>query len=164
MEDEKPSTVICTVVAMDHTSFCYRVCSVCERTLPENSTPALCKSCDFNVFNPGSSSSKRLYRVLCSVATDEKVFVVICFDRAARVLFGCSADEFFDFAKLNPFAGVTAGKVLEGEMFRMTLSKPRNGNARHLRVTSVVPLRSNFRPAIETLKSLYGVGAGISSF
>lgn len=40
-----------------------------------------------------------------SIATDKKVQTVICFDRAARVLFGCSADEFFDFAKLHPFAG-----------------------------------------------------------
>lgn len=40
-----------------------------------------------------------------SIASDTKVFVVICFDRAARVLFGCSADEFFDFVKLHPFAG-----------------------------------------------------------
>lgn len=42
-----------------------------------------------------------------SIATDTKVFVVIMFDRAARVLFGCSADEFFDFAKTHPFAGIT---------------------------------------------------------
>jgi hypothetical protein len=40
-----------------------------------------------------------------SVATETKVFVVIMFDRAARVLLGCSADEFFDFAKMHPFAG-----------------------------------------------------------
>ena len=40
-----------------------------------------------------------------SIATDTKVFVVVMFDRAARVLFGCSADEFFDFAKIHPFAG-----------------------------------------------------------
>lgn len=48
--------------------------------------------------------------VLCfywqmSIASDTKVFVVVMFDRAARVLFGCSADEFFDFAKLHPFSG-----------------------------------------------------------
>ena len=54
----------------------------------------------------------------------------------------------------------TAGKILEGEMFRMTLSKPKNGNAQHLRVVSVVPLRSGFRPAIETLRELYGVKRG----
>lgn len=40
-----------------------------------------------------------------SVASDTRVFTAICFDRAAKVLFGCSADEFFDFAKLHPFAG-----------------------------------------------------------
>ncbi|KAF8403122.1 hypothetical protein HHK36_011216 [Tetracentron sinense] len=164
MEGDKPSTVMCRVVAMDPRNFCYSVCSACERTLahPENSSsgPSICKFCDFKAFNPGSSGSKRLYRILLSVASETKVFVVICFDRAARVLFGCSADEFFHFAKLNPFAAVTAGKVLEGEMFRMTLSKPKNGNAQHLRVASVVPLSSGFCPAIETLRKLYGVGAG----
>ncbi|OWM67112.1 hypothetical protein CDL15_Pgr000564 [Punica granatum] len=60
-----------------------------------------------------------------SVATDQKVFTAICFDRTARVIFGCSADEFFDFAKLHPFAPAAASRVLEGEMFRMTLSMPK---------------------------------------
>ncbi|CAL5426466.1 unnamed protein product [Camellia sinensis] len=95
-----------------------------------------------------------------SIASDTKVFVVIMFDRAARVLFGCSADEFFDFAKLHPFTAETAAKVLEGEMLRVTLSKPKNGNAQHQRVVAVVPLRSGFRPAIETLRELYGVTVG----
>lgn len=40
-----------------------------------------------------------------SIATDTSVKTVICFDRAATVLFGCSADEFFHFTKLNPLAG-----------------------------------------------------------
>lgn len=51
----------------------------------------------------------------------------------------------------------TASKVLEGQMFKMTLSKPKNGNAQHLRVSSVVPLSSCYRPTIETLRRLYGV-------
>jgi hypothetical protein len=46
---------------------------------------------------------------------------------------------------------------LEGEMCRMTLSKPKNGNAQHLRAVSIVPLRSGFKPAIESLKEFYGV-------
>ncbi|KAA8544132.1 hypothetical protein F0562_022144 [Nyssa sinensis] len=164
MEGDKPTTLMCTVVAVDHTNFCYRVCSVCERTLPDNinnTTSSICKYCNFNnAFNRGSSSSKRLFRVLMSIASETKVFVVICFDRVARVLFGCSADEFFDFAKLHPLSAVTAGKILEGEMLRVTLSKPKNGNAQHLRVVSVVPLRSGFRPAIETLRELYGARVG----
>ncbi|KAH7561109.1 hypothetical protein JRO89_XS10G0175000 [Xanthoceras sorbifolium] len=92
-----------------------------------------------------------------SIATDTKVKVVICFDRAARVFFGCSADEFFHFAKLHPFAAMTASKVLQGQMFRLTLSKPKNGNAQHLRVSSVVPLSSGYRPTIEALREMYGV-------
>lgn len=40
-----------------------------------------------------------------SIATDTKVVTLVCFDRVARVLFGCSADEFFDFAKLHPLSG-----------------------------------------------------------
>ncbi|KAE9461231.1 hypothetical protein C3L33_06822, partial [Rhododendron williamsianum] len=195
MEGDKPltATLMCTVVAVDHTHLCYRVCSLCEKTLPEtdknnntsssssSSSSSACKYC--NAFNPVSSNPKRLFRVLMSIASDTKVFVVVMFDRAARVLFGCSADEFFDFAKLHPFSGTltfssltpdllscvisflgmqiqlrvvvrsfaeTAAKALEGEMLRVTLSKPKNGNAQHQRVVSVVPLRSGFRPAMRT--------------
>lgn len=53
------------------------------------------------------------------------------------------------------YAAGCVGKALEGEMLRVTLSQPKNGNARHLRVVSVVPLRSGFQPIITTLKELY---------
>lgn len=156
MEDEKPQSLICAIVAVDPTNdFSYMVCSVCEKTL--SSPNSLCKFCKNNSFRPGCFGSKRLFRLLMSVASDTKVFRVICFDRAAKVLFGCSADEFFNFAKLHPFAATNVGKILEGELFRMTLSKPKNGNAEHLRVVSIVPLRSGFQSAIKSLKELYGV-------
>ena len=58
------------------------------------------------------------------------------------------------------YAAVSASRILEGEMFKMTLSKPKNGNAQHLRVVSVVPLRTGFQPAIETLRKLYGKRVG----
>ncbi|KAL3629541.1 hypothetical protein CASFOL_026763 [Castilleja foliolosa] len=158
MEIDKPTTIMCTVVAIDHTNLCYRVCSLCEKTLPENPTASACKPCNCSKsFNFSNSSSKRLFRVLMSIATDTKVFVVIMFDRAARVLFGCSADEFFDFAKTHPYAAMAVARALEGEMLTVTLSNPKNGNAQHLRVVSVVPLRSGFKPAIETMRDLYRV-------
>lgn len=160
MEGEKPTTLVCTVLTINHTNLCYRVCAVCERTRPDNDPTSLCKFCNFNAFNSVSSASKRLFRVLMSIASDTKVFTVICFDRMAKVIFGCSADEFFDFAKLHPFAAVSASRILEGEMFKMTLSKPKNGNAQHLRVVSIVPLRTGFQPAIETLRKLYGKRVG----
>lgn len=150
---DKPWTLTCTVVAVDHTNFSYRVCSVCERVLPD--AAAVSASCHHSAAADNRPSSKHLFRVLISVASDSKVFVVICFDRASRVLFGCSADEFLDFIKLHPFAAAAAGEALEGEMFRMTLSKPKNGNAQHLRVVSIVPLRSGFQPAIVSLRQLY---------
>ena len=63
-----------------------------------------------NIFFSGVVSADEIlydnsFFLQVSIASDTKVFVVICFDRAARVLFGCSADEFFDFVKLHPFAG-----------------------------------------------------------
>ncbi|XP_019188980.1 PREDICTED: uncharacterized protein LOC109183353 isoform X2 [Ipomoea nil] len=156
-----PTTTNCTIVAVDHTNIYYRVCAGCERPLPDpnpNTPSPLCTYChSTNALNPPSSASKLLFRVLVSIATDTKVFVVILFDRAARVLFGCSADEFFEFAKTRPFAG----KALEGEMLRVTLSQPKNGNARHLRVVSVVPLRSGFQPIIKTLRELYQIRGGL---
>ncbi|KNA16598.1 hypothetical protein SOVF_087640 [Spinacia oleracea] len=155
MGDEKPQTVLCSIIAVETTNdFSYLVCSLCEKPLPN--PLSLCKFCNRNSFN-SSSASKRLFRLLVSIASDTRVFRVICFDRAAKVLFGCSANEFFDFAKLHPFAATNAGKILEGEMCRMTLAKPKNGNAEHLRVTSVVPLSSGFQPVIQSLKELYGV-------
>ncbi|MFS7993042.1 putative nucleic acid-binding protein [Helianthus anomalus] len=71
MEPEKLSaTTICTVVSIDHTDLHYTDCSLCERTLPDSLTR--CNHC------PGSgSTSKRLFRVLMSVATDTNVFVVV---------------------------------------------------------------------------------------
>jgi hypothetical protein len=65
MEGDKPTALMCTVLAIDYTSFCYRVCSVCERTLPDNPT-SFCKFCNFNAFNSVSTGSKRLFRVLVS--------------------------------------------------------------------------------------------------
>ncbi|XP_057247703.1 uncharacterized protein LOC104902893 [Beta vulgaris subsp. vulgaris] len=154
MVDENPQNLMCTIIAVDTSNnFSYLVCSLCEKPLPN--TLSLCQFCNRNAFNSTSFASKRLFRLLMSIASDTKVFRVICFDRAAKVLFGCSADEFFDFAKLHPFAAATAGHFLEGEMCRMTLAKPKNGNAEHVRVTSVVPLSSGFQPVIQSLKQYY---------
>ncbi|XP_010045318.2 uncharacterized protein LOC104434064 [Eucalyptus grandis] len=148
------TTEVCAVLAIDHANLLYRACSICERSLPDDPS-SLCKYCNPSSFDPGSPRSKRLFRLLMSIATDKKVFTVICFDRVARIMFGTSADEFFDFAKLHPFAAAAAARILEGELFRMTLSKPQSGNAQHLRVTSLVPMRSGYQPVIEGLRELY---------
>jgi hypothetical protein len=99
---EATETVLCTLLAVDLTDYCYRVCSRCQRVLPSDNngfaSSSFCKFCK-------SKEPKLLYRILMSIATDASVKTVICFDRAATVLFGCSADEFFHFTKLNPLAG-----------------------------------------------------------
>ncbi|CAN0916469.1 hypothetical protein LINGRAHAP2_LOCUS29729 [Linum grandiflorum] len=144
-----------TILAIDDTNLSYRACSVCERTLPETPANSTCKFCTaFNAGQPPPPPA-RFFRILMSIATETEVMNVMCFDRAARVLIGCSADEFFHFAKLHPFAAANCGKMLEGEMVKMTLSKPRNGNAQHLRAVSIVPLRTGFQPAITSLRELY---------
>ncbi|KAJ1425904.1 hypothetical protein SESBI_10624 [Sesbania bispinosa] len=143
---EEGRGISCTVLAIDHTNMYYRACAVCEKTIPTDTF--LCKFCH-------NAPSKRLFRILMSVATDTKVATVICFDRVAKLLFGCSADDFFDFSKLHPFSGITVNEILEGEMFTMTFSKPVNGNAQNIRVASVVPLSSVFRPLIEVLRERY---------
>uniref|UniRef100_A0A7N0VDH1 Uncharacterized protein n=1 Tax=Kalanchoe fedtschenkoi TaxID=63787 RepID=A0A7N0VDH1_KALFE len=96
-------------------------------------------------------------RIQISLASDTEVFVLICFDRGAKVLLGCSDDELFHFAKYHPFTATTVGRILEGEMLRVTLSKSKKGYSQHVRVASVVPLRTGFQPAISTLKKIYKV-------
>ncbi|XP_057528116.1 uncharacterized protein LOC130806904 isoform X3 [Amaranthus tricolor] len=101
MADEKPETY--AIVAIDTSNdFSYLVCSVCEK--PLHNPTFLCNFCNAKAFNTSSFGSKRLFRILMSIASDTRVFKVICFDRAAKVLFGCSADEFFHFAKFHPFS------------------------------------------------------------
>ncbi|KAM2523048.1 hypothetical protein PS1_029913 [Malus domestica] len=63
----------------------------------------------------------------------------------------------FDFAKFHPFAAANASRILDGEKFRLTISKPKTGNAQHLRAVQVIPLRSGFQPAVVSLRQLYGV-------
>ncbi|XP_009413183.1 uncharacterized protein LOC103994548 [Musa acuminata AAA Group] len=148
----------CSVVAVDTSAFCYRVCSICERTLSD--TASNCPVCSRRIPNAGS---KHVYRLLVSVGTVDRVMVVVCFDRVARVLMGCSADDWTDFLGAHPSAREKVGELLQGEMLRMTLSRSRKGNAEHLRVASVVPLRAGFRPVIDRLRRLYGVEAGAPS-
>ena len=42
-----------------------------------------------------------------SIATEDCAIVVVVFDRAARLLFGCSADKFLQFASQTPCAGTS---------------------------------------------------------
>ncbi|KAG0454447.1 hypothetical protein HPP92_025751 [Vanilla planifolia] len=142
----------CSIVEVDTTSFSYLACSTCERPLPVDSP--ICRFCSKKCAFP--AASKRLYRLLLSVATSETVLPVVCFDRAARVLIGCSADELFDFCTSHSSAAEMMGEIMEGEMLQMTLCETKKGNGKHLRVVSVVPLRTGFRPTIHTLRTLYG--------
>lgn len=56
-------------------------------------------------------------------------------------------------------AAIAASQALEGEMLSVTLSKSKKGDAQHLRVVSVVPMRNDFQPVIHTLRELFSVRA-----
>ncbi|WOL10397.1 hypothetical protein Cni_G19152 [Canna indica] len=155
---EKPWTPpYCSLVAVDTSNFCYHACAICERTLPDRRSD--CCFCSRRTTNPGS---KRLYRLLLSVGTFDRVVPVVCFDRAARVLMGCSADEWASFLAAHPPAMEKAGEMLQGEMLKVTLSQSKWGNAEHLRASSVVPLRAGFRPVVDRLRRLYEMETGTS--
>ncbi|XP_010236649.3 uncharacterized protein LOC104584184 [Brachypodium distachyon] len=94
----------------------------------------------------------RVCQLLLSVATHDLVFPVMLFDRAARTLIGCHADELARF-----FA---AADTMRGEMCRMALREPANGKGgEHLPAVSVVPMiRDGFRPFVDALRTLYPRG------
>ncbi|XVF05743.1 hypothetical protein REPUB_Repub05bG0198500 [Reevesia pubescens] len=151
MEINYPITLICKIIDMDQSSFSYKACSVCETALPE--TPG--SVCNNENCNGRRYPYKRLFRLLFSIETDTMGFKVICFDRAANVIFGCSAQEFFEFAMQHPFAAKNARNALVGEMFKITLKEPKRAKAEHRRMTNVVPLRTDFQPVIKSLEKLY---------
>ncbi|XP_078168957.1 replication factor-A carboxy-terminal domain protein [Carex rostrata] len=142
-----------TIVGANTEDLAYRACSLCERVLPNLGGP--CPLCSRRTPSP---PVKLLYRLLLSIATFDRVLVVISFDRAARILLGCPAHEFFQFCSAHPGAARKAGQLLEGEMCRMMLKASKKGNAEHLRVVSVEPLRTGFQPIIHSLREIYSNG------
>ncbi|KAI5061467.1 hypothetical protein GOP47_0023972 [Adiantum capillus-veneris] len=122
----------CTIAALNSRSLCYRVCRACEAPVPDYiHGPMVCISCGARLSENGT---QMLYRLQLSIATEDKVFPVVAFDRAARSLMGCSADEFYHFASCNPCAVENVSKVLLGEMVELMLRPPKSGRAQHMRV------------------------------
>ncbi|KAF8728015.1 hypothetical protein HU200_018588 [Digitaria exilis] len=152
----------CTIVAADTSDFSYLSCPRCELALPNGA--ASCFAC------AGSGGVQpapaRVYRLLLSLATHDRVFPVVLFDRAARTLMGCPADELARLFAAHPdSARAAAAEALCGEMCRVVLRAPTRNNKRSAgaaderqRVVSVVPLRDGFRPVVDALRMLYPRG------
>ncbi|XP_024357374.1 uncharacterized protein [Physcomitrium patens] len=153
----------CSIVALDPNSFCYRVCGFCEQVLPAESSSYIqnahpCERCRYRPRSRDAPTTKHLYKILMSICTDKSAMVVVVFDRAARNLFGCSADEFLRFFSQNPTAMEMASEVLEGEMLSLVLRPPKGGYGQQLRAVSIVPLSSSFQPVMAILPQLYASG------
>uniref|UniRef100_A0A0E0MAC5 Replication factor A C-terminal domain-containing protein n=1 Tax=Oryza punctata TaxID=4537 RepID=A0A0E0MAC5_ORYPU len=140
----------CTIVAADMSDFCYLSCPRCERALPDHADA--CAAC---TGRGGGPAPARVYRLRVSVATHDRVEPVVLFDRAARVLVGCPADELACFFAAHAGAARAAEEALEGEMCRVAMRAFAKGAAERFRAVSVVPLRDGFRPLIDTLRKLY---------
>jgi ribosomal protein L37E len=142
----------CTIVAADTSDFSYLSCPACGRSaLPGHAEGASCAAC-------GGPAPERVYRLLLSVATHDRVFPVILFDRAARTLLGCPADELARLFAAHRGAARVAADALQGEMCRLALRRPARDGAEHLRVVSVVPLGDGFCPVVDALRTLYSRG------
>ncbi|KAL5231139.1 hypothetical protein ABZP36_029915 [Zizania latifolia] len=143
----------CTIVAADMSDFCYLSCPRCDRALPDHARA--CAACSLR---GAASAPARVYRLLVSVATHDRVVPVVLFDRAARILVGCPADELAGLFAAHPGASRTAEEALQGEMCRVAMRTFTKGAVERFRAVSVVPLRDGFRPLIGTLRTLYGTG------
>uniref|UniRef100_A0A0E0BDB9 Replication factor A C-terminal domain-containing protein n=1 Tax=Oryza glumipatula TaxID=40148 RepID=A0A0E0BDB9_9ORYZ len=142
----------CTVVAADMSDFCYLSCPRCERALPDHADA--CAACTGRG-DGGGPVPARVYRLRASVATHDRVVPVVLFDRAARVLVGCPADEVARFFAAHAGAARAAEEALVGEVCRVAMRAFAKGAAERFRAVSVVPLRDGFRPLIDTLRELY---------
>ncbi|CAN6284048.1 unnamed protein product [Urochloa humidicola] len=149
----------CTIVAADTSDFSYLSCPRCELALPDGA--ASCFACGGG---GAQTAPSRVYRLLLSLATHDRVVPVVLFDRAARTLMGCSADDLARFFAAHPGSARAAAEALRGEMCRVVLRAPtrnRKGagaSDERLRAISVVPLRDGFRPVVDTLRTLYPRG------
>lgn len=152
MQGNESTRLVCSILAMDQSCFSYKVCRFCETPVSDDKPAEFI--CNNRKCAGRRRSSKRLFRLLFSIGTETRVMNVVAFDRAAQVIFGCSAQEFFDFSIQQPCAVKIASKVLVGELLKVTLNTPKRGKAEHLRMTNIVPMSSDFEPVIETLKKV----------
>lgn len=150
----------CTIVAADMSDFSYLSCPLCELALPDGAA-----SCFVCAGSGGvQPAPARVYRLLLSLATHDRVFPVVLFDRAARTLMGCPADELARLFATHPGSACAAAEALRGEMCRVVMRAPtrnkRSAGAaeERQRVVSVVPLRDGFRPVVDALRMLYPRG------
>ncbi|KAM0905578.1 hypothetical protein ACQ4PT_017289 [Festuca glaucescens] len=128
-----------------YVDFSYLSCPACgRRALPGHAEGVSCAAC-------GGPAPERVYRLLLSVATHDRVFPVVLFDRAARTLLGCPADELARLVAAHRGAARAAADALQGEMCRLALREPARDGAEHLRAVSVVPLRDGFRPVVDAV-------------
>ncbi|XP_040384003.1 uncharacterized protein LOC121055522 [Oryza brachyantha] len=145
----------CTIVAADMSDFCYLSCPRCERALPDHADAcAACSRLGGGGGGPAPAPPARVYRLRVSVATHDRVVPVVLFDRAARVLVGCPADELARLLAAQPGAARAAEEALEGEMCRVAMRALAKGDGERFRAVSVVPLRDGFRPLVDTLREL----------
>ena len=145
----------CTIVAADTSDFSYLSCPRCDLALPNGA--ASCFAC-----GGGQPAPARVYRLLLSLATHDRVVPVVLFNRAARTLMGCPADELARFFAAHPGSARAAAEALRGEMCRVVLRAPAARNKRsagaadeRFRAVSVVPLRDGFRPVVDAIRTLY---------
>nr|KJB39324.1 hypothetical protein B456_007G006500 [Gossypium raimondii] len=103
MQGNESTRLVCSILAMDQSCFSYKVCRFCETPVPDDKPAEFI--CNNRKCAGRRRSSKRLFRLLFSIGTETRVMNVVAFDRAAQVIFGCSAQEFFDFSILHPCAG-----------------------------------------------------------
>ena len=126
-----------------------------ETTLTPNGA-ASCFAC-----GGGQPAPARVYRLLLSLATHDRVVPVVLFNRAARTLMGCPAEDLARFFAAHPGSARAAAEALRGEMCRVVLRAParnrRSAGAadERLRAVSVVPLRDGFRPVVDAIRTLY---------
>ncbi|RLN17613.1 uncharacterized protein C2845_PM02G20990 [Panicum miliaceum] len=148
----------CTIMAVDTSDFSYLSCPRCELALPDGAVS--CFACGGGG-GGGQPAPTRVYRLLLSLATHDRVVPVVLFNRTARTLMGCPADDLARFFAAHPGSARAAAEALRGEMCRVVLRAPaRNKRStgaadERLRVVSVVPLRDSFRPIVDALRTLY---------
>ena len=145
----------------DTSDFSYLSCPRCELALPDGAVSCFACGGGGGGGGAGQSAPGRVYRLLLSVATHDRVVPVVLFNRAARTLMGCPAEDLARFFAAHPGSARAAAEALRGEMCRVVLRAParnrRSAGAadERLRAVSVVPLRDGFRPVVDALRTMY---------
>eukprot|EP00271_Cylindrocystis_brebissonii_P010068 TRINITY_DN26168_c0_g1_i1.p1 TRINITY_DN26168_c0_g1~~TRINITY_DN26168_c0_g1_i1.p1 ORF type:complete len:191 (+),score=12.98 TRINITY_DN26168_c0_g1_i1:745-1317(+) len=153
----------CTIVSAETTDMSYEACGACERALSgfrggervaswRSWACGVCQNVDLTSKSWAAiQRRKRQYKLRLGLQVEEQILIVVAFDKVARQVIGCSADEWWKCAGSFPGAASALRDLLEGIVCEVHAREKTRGAGAELRAMVINPLDESLECPYATL-------------